>query len=371
MRDVKTMADETSSIATDLIIRLSLREKLDLVPAIFSVVASAFYHVIAGLFRGKTGAKGYRVHVWHAISRKVTSRLSLRQTSYLDFPTKIAYRISMKSRGVKPVSLSLPHGAAGHWIGNKDAKNVVIYYHGGGFNFPASTMHFSFFYSEIVKPLNKEGHDVAFFFLEYTLTPCASYPTQLRQAVEGLRYILDETKRLPSSVILGGDSAGANLVMAVLLHLSHPHPEIEPLDLEPGQKLAGAFACAPWVSFSMDWPSIQNNKHKDIIHIECLRTWAAAYLNGKQPDNWSEPMLAPTEWWKDVMADHVLFVAGTDEVLISGIEMFVKKFKSVNPEAAFFLAPGETHIAHVYSAALSHKKPQQGEAVKSWLEERV
>lgn len=188
-------------------------------------------------------------------------------------------------------------------------------------------MHFSFFYSEIVKPLNKEGHDVAFFFLEYTLTPCASYPTQLRQAVEGLRYILDETKRLPSSVILGGDSAGANLVMAVLLHLSHPHPEIEPLDLEPGQKLAGAFACAPWVSFSMDWPSIQNNKHKDIIHIECLRTWAAAYLNGKQPDNWSEPMLAPTEWWKDVMADHVLFVAGTDEVLISGIEMFVKKFK--------------------------------------------
>jgi len=36
----------------------------------------------------------------------------------------------MKKRGLEPETVSLPHDTEGYWMGNKDAKNVVIFFHG-------------------------------------------------------------------------------------------------------------------------------------------------------------------------------------------------------------------------------------------------
>ena len=173
--------------------------------------------------------------------------------------------------------------------------------------------------------LKSSGHDIAIFFLAYDLTPAASYPTQLRQAVESLRYILNETNRDPSNVMVGGDSAGGNLALAVLLHLTHPHPEIDPLPMS--KPLRGVFAFPPWVSFRSDWPSLDENRYKDIIPKEALGNWSKAYLNGKEGDAWSEPSRAPTEWWRGAMAEQVLILAGGGEILLSAVEEFVERFK--------------------------------------------
>jgi acetyl esterase/lipase len=179
--------------------------------------------------------------------------------------------------------------------------------------------------SSIIADLNATGHDVAVFFLAYTLTPHATYPTQLRQAIEALRYILTETNRSPANIIVGGDSAGGNLAFALLLHLSHPHPEIEPVELKTN--LAGVFGFAPWVSFRTDWPSIHANMYKDLINEDALTMWSSAYLNDKKSDAWSEPALAPVEWWRDAKTEQVLILAGQDEILFSAIDDFVERFK--------------------------------------------
>lgn len=250
-------------------------------------------------------------------------------------------------------TVALPHGTVGHWFGKKDAKNVLVYYHGtpaclihqhiylptylsihlhtnpnkgGGFALPASAGHFAFL-QNLLAALNSTGHDVALFFLAYTLAPGASYPTQLRQSTEALRHIL--SSRPPSSVIVGGDSAGGNLALATLLHISHPHPEIDPITLPENENLAGVFAFAPWVSFRGDWPSLERNRYKDLISKEVLAKWSTAYLGGegKKGDAWSEPFLAPTEWWKGARADRVLILAGEDEILLSAVQEFVDRFK--------------------------------------------
>lgn len=181
------------------------------------------------------------------------------------------------------------------------------------------------FWIDVLKFLNDNGHDIAVFFLRYTLTPHEIYPTQLRQVVGGLRYILNETGRSPSDVIVGGDSAGANLAMATLLHISHPHPEIEPLKLST--PLAGVFGFAPWVNFSTEWPSMTENAYKDICTASGLKRWSDMYLGGKEGDNWSEPSKAPVEWWADAMTERILILAGGDEILLSPIEAFVKNLK--------------------------------------------
>lgn len=58
---------------------------------------------------------------------KLTSPLLDR---YLCPPDDEVYQSVMKKRGLQPEVVQLPHGTEGYWIGNKNAKNVIVYYHG-------------------------------------------------------------------------------------------------------------------------------------------------------------------------------------------------------------------------------------------------
>lgn len=269
----------------------------------------------------------------------------------MNAPTSGIYEAFAKKQGFEAQTVQLEHGGLGHWIGNKDAKNVLVYYHGmdivvvpnpglslililrsilmckyfvgGGFAISANPAYFQIL-KGIMDELNSAGKDVAIFVLTYTLTPHAVYPTQMKQAVEALRYILG-TGRNPSNIVIGGDSAGGNLTLAVLSHISHPNDAIEPLELSG--PLAGAFTIAPWVTFSQDYPSIKANASKDIISEDLATRWGSSYLAGQEKDNYNQPLLAPAEWWKDIKASSLLVVAGSDEILLSCIEEFVEKLK--------------------------------------------
>src|SRR5258707_263246 len=56
------------------------------------------------------------------------------------------------------------------------------------------------------------------------LAPTAPYPRQLQQAALLLTHALHTLHIPPQNIILTGDSAGANLVLSLLSHISHPHP---------------------------------------------------------------------------------------------------------------------------------------------------
>ncbi|KAL1964236.1 hypothetical protein VTN77DRAFT_7194 [Rasamsonia byssochlamydoides] len=364
--------------------RLTLLEKLTLFRKIFITLGSIIYQCIAGIFRGVSGAKSYRVHVGHAVIREFSRRTSWKEAQYLGAPTAKAYEQVAQKRGFEPEIVTLDHGAKGFWVGRKDARNVVVYYHGGGFQLPADKLHFNF-YARIVDEFNKaqqtqqgpnDGKDrLAFFFLGYTLTPHASYPTQLRQSVEALRHILTtQPDRSPSSIFLGGDSAGGNLALAVLLHLSHPHPEIEPLPLPQQQPLAGVFTLGAWVTFRTDFPSEAMNRYKDLTGKPQGERWAAAYLGGKPGDAWNQPLLAPVEWWDGARTKvkDVLFLVGGDEVLLSAVEAFYEKFKSAVPNSTLVKGIHEGHVAPIFNPVIGIKtETQQGRALKEWLAARL
>lgn len=193
----------------------------------------------------------------------------------------------------------------------------------------------------MVENLNATGHDVSAFFPSYTLTPYASYPTQLRQAAEALRYILAETDRSPSNVFLTGDSAGGNLALAVLSHLSHPHPEIDPIEVvEP---LAGLAVLSPFVTFDLNLPSEKQYRHSDVVDTKSTVRSGEVYLNGKEGDNWSEQRRTTVDWWKGSKVKDALITAGSSEVLLSSLLDFEQKFRvSYHPsplKTSFLLRP--------------------------------
>ncbi|KAJ5752671.1 hypothetical protein N7520_009588 [Penicillium odoratum] len=332
----------------------------------FNILASVLYATFTAPFRGNSYPKRFKAHLVTLIIRN--DPYSSRQRQYIDLSTPEAYETAMKKSGLDTEQVSLPHNANGYWIGSKTAKKVLIYYHGGGFAIAAWPTHVQFCI-DLVKALNENGHDIAVFFLRYTLTPHGVYPTQLRQAIEGLRYIINETGRSPADVILGGDSAGGNLAMATLLHISHPHPEIEPLSLSV--PLAGVFGFAPWVNFSLDWPSITENAYKDICTKKGLKRWSDMYLVGREGDSWSEPSKAPVEWWADVKTETILILAGGDEILLSPIEAFVKNVKSVFPHTTFVVGEDESHDAHIYVDAGVKEGTQTGNELRRWVASRV
>lgn len=208
------------------------------------------------------------------------------------------------------------------------AKGVVIWFCGGGFNIPPSMQHLRF-----LTHIREQLPDVAVLVPAYSLVP-VTYPQQLKEGVEALRYVLETLKVPPNKICVAGDSAGGNLALGVLSHVLHPHREIEPLRwIEEGMeyaqspKLDSLLLMSPWCSFSMKAtvdPMYNLNKEKDLVDDRIGKKWSSAFLGGKEGDAYSEPLKTMDEmgWWKGLprLVDQVWVSAGEEEVLLGSIQ---------------------------------------------------
>jgi acetyl esterase/lipase len=249
------------------------------------------------------------------------------------------------------------------------------------------------FYPNIAKILSDEGITTAWLNVTYTLTPHGTYPTQFREAVEALRYVVEDIGRSPRDVILVSDSAGGNLCLALLSHISHPSPDIPRLDIaEPFKALV---CLSPWVSFRHDWPSTEVNQYKDIDARDVTERWANGYLNGRSTNYYMEACDAPETWWEGAQVEQTLVLAGSDEMLLDPIRSWVGKFsvcfadlcrcihvtsednyanlsQKLNPDTTLVVGQSECHIAPLIWPLFGDRhETQQGAALKSWLSERL
>lgn len=78
---------------------------------------------------------------------------------------------------------------------------------GGGYVMSCGLGHFSWFYN-VTKSLAKK-HSVSSILLSYTCAPEGQYPTQLKQAAELLKHLIEVEGRKPSDVSGVDHAAGA------------------------------------------------------------------------------------------------------------------------------------------------------------------
>lgn len=222
-------------------------------------------------------------------------------------------------------------------------------------------------YAQLVQTLQRSNKSLAVFSLTYTLAPTATYPTQLKQAVSAARYILS-TGRNPSTVFLGGDSAGGNLVSGVLSHLAHPHPQIAPLKLS--SNLGGATMIAPWTLLDTEFPDQEIYHGGDLITQAVAQPWANAYIGRSPRDNYTDLCNAPAEWFTDFPVNRVLITGGGNEILLPIIQQFAGRFKEGFERVELFVGHRECHVAPIYNLYLGDAtETAQGKKVKSWLVE--
>lgn len=111
-------------------VKLTLAEKLDIIPGLFSVLLTIFYAFLTGLWRTERQAKTLFLHLGYAVLRKMTTRLSPSQFQYVLLPTNKMYERSVKKAGAVPQTVELGNGSLGHWVGDRNAPNVLVWYHG-------------------------------------------------------------------------------------------------------------------------------------------------------------------------------------------------------------------------------------------------
>jgi acetyl esterase/lipase len=333
--------------------------------------------------------------VINAAVRCMLQRITIAQSRYLNPSTSTQYiKKYCKSQGVDPetIVLSTTDGKfAAHWIGRPDAGTVILYLHGGAYTQPANEGNFRYL-DRLVKQLNGEQQrgTVSVLMLAYTLAPEAVYPTQLREATAALAYLIVDTRRLPSSILIAGDSAGGNLAMSLISHLHHPRSNVPVVKLE--QPLGGLALISPWVSFRTDYSSFEN-EYLDMLSPLALRKWSAMFLNkgnSANPkadpgpvtgDSWTEACLNNVSWWNilDHVVSDILVWYGSYEVFRVAILDFEEKLKKGWTEGGgdvsrvvFIESAREAHVAPITDTMIPGATKSEAQVViEEWFGARL
>ncbi|KAJ4356585.1 uncharacterized protein N0V89_004620 [Didymosphaeria variabile] len=366
------MADQAKSI--------SFGSRVGIASTTLKAMTAASARLWTSPFKGQQGAHNYFKDVIFTMMRTQLGNLDLEQEMYTRVPTTETYLNFCKDNGIAPESVTLSSGTQAHWLGNKNAKRVLLWFHGGGYVVAATPGHFQYLV-DMKDTLNAQGSDTAVLFLAYGLAPENIYPTQLTQAVEVLRYLVQTTGRIPSDISIGGDSAGGNLCLGLLSHLAHPHPEIPALHLPT--KLHAALLLSPWCSFNTHTRAYETNAEKDCFDRRALERWSSAFLGNDSPfagDFYSEPVTAPSSWWEGTASviGEVLVWAGGNEILLDGIEEWAKRFtKSFGKHGGrvnVVVTPKAAHMEPLLELLLGYKGDSgtgSAKVVKDWARAKL
>ena len=197
-----------------------------------------------------------------------------------------------------------------HIVHDESQKpDLVIYYcHGGGFS-----MGSPYFYLEFLLAwaslLRDSGYkNPAIVGLDYDLVPDASYPVQLDQTIAGYEFCCSLTGD-PSRVCVSGDSAGATLILSLLLFLAQ-RPNYE------HRKPGFATLISPWTTL---FSAKNRNTPSDYLNSTSLHLYGLQYAGSiKKLD---DPLVSPGvckdgDWWRKASPLAGFgFLYGSEEVL--------------------------------------------------------
>ena len=272
-----------------------------------------------------------------------------------------------KERSFEPDTIELLEGGKGHWFGPRNAEKLILFFHGGGYGLPCSPGHFHWAF-DLSKSLQDEEHSISMVLLSYSLAPGATYPTQMKQACELIRYLLDKEHRKPSDLLIGGDSAGGNLTLAVLSHLLYPHPSIAPIRLS--EPLCAAILISPWVSFDTESRSFYDNSLKDIIATPALKRFSKNFLGSALGDAYNQPVLAHSGWF-DFLPDvvqSVLVYGGRQEILMDSIDEISKVLSKKHPRTVVLVQEDGAHEDMITDRLLGYDHKAVG---TTWIEDYI
>lgn len=146
----------------------------------------------------------------------------------------------------------------------------------------------------------------------------------------------------PQNIIVMGDSAGANIALAMLFAAGQkrlPNP-------------AGLVLISPWADVSEGASLCSENADFDYLAIPLIRLFATAYSGTE--DGYTNPFLcplqAPADWFRQLPP--TLLTYGTGEILRTQQQELQQKLDSAGVLRVSYAAPGMPHASPIFATAV-------------------
>jgi epsilon-lactone hydrolase len=246
-------------------------------------------------------------------------------------------RICPVPAGTKATPLTAP-GLKGEWVTaegvTQHAAPALFYIHGGGFTAGTAVA-----YRGLTSRLSAASR-LPVMAIDYRLAPENPYPAALDDCVAAYRWLVGPGGAAPGRVALGGDSAGGNLVIALMLRLR-----------EAGEPMPAACVClSPVFDLALTGASVTERAARDpMILPESLRRCSAAYLGSADPKT---PLASPL--YADMRGlPPLLIQMGSEEMLRDDSARLAAKAKAAGVEVALEEWPDMIHVWHLFADRLS------------------
>lgn len=228
----------------------------------------------------------------------------------------------------------------------RDSKNVILYFHGGGFVTNSLASH-----RKMAAHFGKAA-DMKVLMVDYRMAPEHQFPAYLDDAVKSYKWLLQKGYK-PENIATMGDSAGGNLCTALVLKLK-----------ETGDPLPKAIVpISPWYDLHALEGTMETNAENDaLIDREAIGRLLPLIYKG---DDAKTPLAQILDADPTGLPPMYIIVGGYETLRDNG-EKFYEKAKKAGVKAE--LEVGEGH-QHVYTF-MAGKDPQADKTIANtgkWL----
>ncbi|KIW34811.1 uncharacterized protein PV07_01564 [Cladophialophora immunda] len=218
------------------------------------------------------------------------------------------------------------HGARGLWIVDDpdcDPDIIIYYAHGGGFSMGSAYFYVEFLMAWATRLKESGFKNPAVFALEYTLVPDAQWPVQFNETRAGYTFLRDTFgEGSAAKICVSGDSAGATLILSMLLQPGHLDQDPQSLSLHrPGL----AILLSPWTHLVSE---LNQNTASDYLDRTSLHLYAKQYAGeATMMDGVISPGLCIGRWKQASPLNGFRIIYGAEEVFAPGIQVMADHMK--------------------------------------------
>lgn len=192
-----------------------------------------------------------------------------------------------------PPQCALAPGLAGRWFGSAQTSTVVLYFHGGAFVVGSSASH-----AALTQALAEQS-GIGLFSLDYPLAPEQPFPAAFDAGLAACIALEGEGRR----VVLAGDSAGANIALAVA----------QARIAAGSAALAGVVCLSGYLDLTNTAATIASHGARDaFVAPPGMPMTARGYAGAADP---ADPRVSPL-WGPFAGLPPLLLMVGTEEVLL-------------------------------------------------------